>query len=330
MMGKVTWTKEQEEYLEELYSRYLPLNEVVLEFNQRFMTNKQRTAISNKASVMGLTKRYMKPNNPNFKAIYQDYDWYYNQFVNNGLNHEEMAKLAGCTKRVIEKWGQEKHHIDTYTRMQNKQLDSLQHDLVIGSLLGDGHIDKRDDYPLFIVSHAEDQKDYLYYKYTIMRDLCEMTPTQYFGKKQHQIIDSVCDCQDFYRFNTRTYYALKPFRMMSKIDLINNLNEYSFSIWMLDDGCCEEKGYWELCAPLESDEERRAMKSILYNKFQITPIEQRDNRYFRFHADDSLKITRMILNNIPNYLDIIQNKILNKKKYQSLGGESNVCQSSCS
>ncbi len=328
-MGKVTWTKEQEEYLDELYSKYIPLNKIVLEFNKRFGTNKQRTAISSKANKLGLTKKYIKPNNPSFKAIYQDYSWYYKQFVENGLNHEEMAKLAGCTKRVIEKWGQEKHRIDTHTRMQDKQLNSLQYNLIVGSLLGDGHIDKREEFPLFIVSHAENQKDYLYYKYDIMRDLCEMTPTKYIGKKQYQIMDSTCDCQDFYRFNTRTYYILKPLRAMSKIDLINNLNEYSFSIWMLDDGCCEEKGYWELCAPLDSDIERNIMKTILYDKFQITPIEQKDNRYFRFHADDSLKITKMILNNIPNYLDIIQSKIFSKKKYQHLGGENNVYQSSC-
>ena len=62
-MGKVTWTKEQEEYLEELYSKYIPLNEIVLEFNKHFKTNKQRTAISSKANKIGLTKKYIKPNN---------------------------------------------------------------------------------------------------------------------------------------------------------------------------------------------------------------------------------------------------------------------------
>ena len=150
-----------------------------------------------------------------------------------------------------------------------------------------------------------------------------MTPTKYDGKKQYKIMDSVCDCQDFYRFNTRTYCALKPFREMSKIDLINQLNEYSFSIWMLDDGHCEEKGYWELCAPLASDYERSLLVSILFNKFGIAAIEQKDKRYFRFHTEDSFKITKIILNNIPNYLDIIQDKILNKKKYILFGGDNN-------
>lgn len=324
-MGKQTWTQDQEEYLEKLYSEYLPLDEIVSEINLYSGIDRTQNAVSSKANKLGLTQKYIKPNNPKFNAIYQDYDWYYKYFVEEGLNHEQMAKLANCTKRVIEKWGQEKHHIDTYTRKENKQFNQQQCDLIIGSLLGDGHIDKREEFPLFIVSHAENQKDYLYYKYAIMKNLCEMTPTKYKGKDQYKIVDSICDCQDFYRFNTRTYYAFKPFREMSKIDLINRLNEYSFSIWILDDGHCVEKGYWELCAPLESDEERSTMKNILHSKFEITPIEQKDNRYFRFHSEDSFKITSMILSNIPNDLDIIQNKILNKKKYQCLVRSAYVC-----
>lgn len=317
-MGKQTWTKEQEDYLETLYSTYIPLGEIVEKINLYSGIIRTRGAISCKANALGLTQKYMKPNNPNFKAIYQDYDWYYKYFVEEGLNHEQMAELANCTKRVIEKWGQEKHHIDTYTRMKNKKLNQQQYDLVIGSLLGDGHIDRREDFPLFIVSHAENQKDYLYYKYYIMKNLCEMSPTKYEGKKQYTIVNSVCNCQDYYRFNTRTYHAFDPFRKMSKMSLIDQLNEYSFSIWMLDDGHCVKKGYWELCAPLETDEERSFLIKTLANKFNITAIEQKDNRYFRFHTGDSLKITKIILANIPNDLDIIQNKIFNKKKYQFL------------
>lgn len=320
-MGKVTWTKEQEDYLEELYSKYLPLKDIVEKINDFSGIERTRVAISNKAVSMGITQKYIKPNNAKFKAIYQNYDWCYEYYVNKGLNHEEMAKEAHCTKRVIEKWCCEKYHIDTYLRMKEKTLNQLQYDLIVGSLLGDGHIDKREEYPLFIVSHAENQKDYLYYKYEIMKDMCEMTPTKYIGKKQYQIVDSLCDCQDFYRFNTRTYYSLKPFRNMTKLDLINKLNEYSFSIWMLDDGHCEEKGYWELCAPLGSNKERIIMKQALKDKFGIEAIEQKDNRYFRFHTEDSWIITKMILDNIPNNLDIVQYKIFDKEKYKQLSGE---------
>lgn len=319
-MGK-RWTKEEEEYLEELYSQYLPMDQIVNAINIFSGTSRTPTAISNKATKLGLTTKYIKPNNAKFKAIYQDYDWYYNMFVEYGLNHQEMANIAGCTKRVIEKWGQEKHNIDTYTRMKNKKLSQLQYDLIIGSLLGDGHIDKRKNYPLFIVSHAENQKDYLYYKYNIMKDLCEMEPTKYNGKQNCMIVNSICNCQDFYRFNTRTYDILKQFREMTKVDIMHKLNQYSLSIWMLDDGHCNTKGYWELCVPLDTNEEREELICVLQNKFGLTAIEQKDNRYFKFHSEDSLKITKMILDNIPHDLDIIKSKIFSKSKYVALGGD---------
>lgn len=317
-MGKTTWTKDQEEYLETLYSQCTPIDEVVEKINIYSGINRTKSSIISKASKLGISKKYIKQNSPKFKAIYQDYNWYYNYFVEEGLNHDQMAELANCTKRVIQKWGQEKHCIDTYVRMNNKKLNQMQYDLIIGSLLGDGHIDKREKYPLFIVSHAEDQKDYLYYKYKIMKNLCEMTPSKYKGKKDYQIVSNTCDCQDFFRFNTRTYCAFDPFRKMTKVDLIKQLNEYSFSIWILDDAYCSSKGYWELCAPLDTDEERAVLTEVLFNKFGITAIEKKDNRYFKFHSEDSLKITKMILNNIPNDLDVVQNKILNKEKYMLL------------
>ena len=148
-MGKQTWSKEQEEYLEQLYSEYLPMPEIVLKINNFSGIERTASAVSCKAVKMELTKKYIKSNNANFNAIYQDYDWYYTNFVELGLNHEKMANIAGCTKRVIEKWGQEKHHIDTYTRMNGKRLNRQQYDLIVGSLLGDGHIDRREEFPLF-------------------------------------------------------------------------------------------------------------------------------------------------------------------------------------
>ena len=108
--------------------------------------------------------------NSSYKAIYQDYDWCYQKFMIEGLNHDEMAKEGNTSKRTIEKWCTEKHHLTQKYRQKNKQLNEIQRNLIIGSLLGDGHIDKRELQPTFIVSHAEEQKDYLFWKYNILKD----------------------------------------------------------------------------------------------------------------------------------------------------------------
>jgi hypothetical protein len=45
-----------------------------------------------------------------------------------GLTHQEMANLAGCKKRTIEKWCTQIHGLTTWVRANEKQLSQLQHD----------------------------------------------------------------------------------------------------------------------------------------------------------------------------------------------------------
>lgn len=75
--------------------------------------------------------------------------------------------------------------------------------------------------------------------------------------------------------------------------------------------------------PMETESERKELISSLQDKFGLSTVQKKDNRYFRFHSEDSLKITKIILNNIPHNLDIVQDKILSKNKYRALGGEKN-------
>lgn len=242
-----------------------------------------------------------------FKAIYQDYDWCYQKYIIEGLNHDEMAKEANCSKRVVEKWCVERHRLTQKYRQQNKTLNNIQHDLIIGSLLGDGHIDKRETQPVFIIVHAENQKDYLFWKYELVKDLCNTPPTKYdtnttiFG-------DKIYTRQSQYRFCTRIYDCLIKYRELSSNNLVDNLNNFSLSIWMLDDGYRSESS-WELCVASYNDNEREYIVDKLKNKFELDCKLKKDTRYITFTADSSRKLDNIILSIIPNDLDIIKYKI---------------------
>lgn len=224
-----------------------------------------------------------------------------------------MSKIAGCSKRTIEKWCREKYHLTSQYRMEHATINEKQKDLIIGSILGDGHIDKREKYPLFIVCHAENQKDYLYYKYNIMKNLCISPPRKYKGGLS-KVVDKICMTQNYYRFCTRTCYALLKYREMSIIDVVKQLNEYSFSVWMLDDGHCNKKGYWQLCSPFDVETNNNIL-DILYDKFNIRgKLNNNDSRYIQFNAVQSRYISNMILDNIPNNMDIIKYKIFKSRK----------------
>ena len=60
--------------------------------------------ISSRSSRLKLGDKYMRNNNPKFKAVYQDYDWCYERYVIKGMTHQEMADECGASLRVIQKW----------------------------------------------------------------------------------------------------------------------------------------------------------------------------------------------------------------------------------
>lgn len=249
---------------------------------------------------------------PRFKAIYQNYDWCYQKYFIEGLNHDEMAKEAGCSKRVVEKWCCEKHRITSEYRRKFKKLSNIQKDLIIGSLLGDGHIDKRETQPIFIVSHAENQKDYLYWKYDIMKDFCNKEPS-YIKPNIREFKNRAYVCQGAYRISSRIQDCFLEFRNMTVIDLIENLSEFSLSIFVLDDGN-REKSNWNICLAGLTIDERKRFINVAKSKFNLDiKLTTHDNRYAIVLADSSRELDNIILKNIPNDLDIIQYKILKNK-----------------
>lgn len=258
-----------------------------------------------------------------FKAIYQNYDWCYQKFIIEGLNHQEMADECGATKRVIEKWCTEKHRLTQKFRQKNKQLTQMQRDLIIGSMLGDGHIDRRETQPIFIVSHAENQKDYLFWKYEIVKDLCNIPPSYHKEKEIKHFKIGNYIAQPYYRISTRIHDCFIEIREMNVKELIDNLNELSFSVLMLDDGCRTD--LWSYCIAPYTEEEKEYMIKIFKEKFNIDGyIRESDNRYMWFNAVNSKKIDSIILNNIPNDLDIIKDKILNNDKIHKLSNYRKV------
>lgn len=252
-------------------------------------------------------------NDPRFKAIYQDYNWCYQKYIVEGFNHDEMAKEANCSKRVVEKWCCEKHKLTQEYRRKHKELTKTQGDLIIGSLLGDGHIDKRETQPIFIVSHAENQKDYLYWKYEIVKDLCNIPPS--YSSEEMRKFDNGKEylCQPTYRVSTRIYDCFYKYREMTKEELINQLNELSLSIFVLDDGF-RSSSNWELCIANFSSENKELFINVMKDKFDLDAyVCKYDNRYMKFTANSSRKLDSIILKNIPNDLDIINYKIINNK-----------------
>lgn len=305
-MTKVLWTENEIKILDELYSKNTNIQEIAK------IINKSDKAITSKANKIGLTKKYIKKNNANFKAIYQDYDWCYQNYIINGYSFETMASLCGASVRVIEKWCREKYGLCNRTAKQHIKLTNKQRELITFSLLGDGHIDKREKEPLFIVSHAENQKEYLYWKYELLKNICNKEPSYIKGGYKDFNGKSYL-CQPAYRCCTKVILDLIPIRNLSKHEIIQNINEFGLSIFMLDDGYRGETT-WELCVADFSEEDRIFFIDKMKTSFNLNCKLKKDTRYIGFNTDSSKCIDTIILNNIPSNLDIVKYKILNKQK----------------
>lgn len=297
------WSNEEIETLIELYSKNAKISDIAKQLGRT------EGAVSSKAQHIGITSNIIKPNNPNFKAIYQDYDWCYERFINKGMSMQEMADEAGTTVRTIQKWCSEKHRLNDWTFKTEKKLNDLQKQIVMFGRLGDGHIDKREDQPMYIEVHAENQKDYLFWKWSILKDICNHEPV-YYPNNNKCFNGTVYEVQPTYRLNTRTVYDLKPIRNMSRTEIISKLNELGLSLHLLDDGY-RSKSNWQLCLAEYTKDEVNLYIDICQNRFGLKAKVLKDERYIQFTADSSRLIDSIILNNIPNELDIVQQKIIN-------------------
>lgn len=299
------WTEEDKILLEDGLKNNKTLKQIAKELNRSV------DSVQTMSSHLGLGDKYLKKNSIKYTAPYQDYNWCFERFINRNMSHQEMADELNVSKRVIQKWCVEKFHLDETTWKHYKKLDSKQRELIIVGTLGDGHIDKRPNQPMYIESHAIDEKDYLFWKYNILKSICKKEPSYYKENTYTFSGDKEYLCKPYYRINTKILDELGEIRVMPNIDKIKNLNEFQLSLLMLDDG--NRDSLWHLCVAGWNNEEIECLLNV-FSKYNIEGIRQKDVRYLNFTALGSKNIDEMILNNIPNDLDIVKKKITENNK----------------
>lgn len=302
--------------------KYWEWNEGFIEYLKQEINNGATPASINRAVGMDVKriKNIAEKNNMKFKThkndssqvkIYHSYDWCYDKYMVKGMNHDEMAMEAKCSKRVIKKWCCEKHRLTQKYRQENFKLSDIQRSIIIGGMLGDGHINRRETQPMYIESHANDEKDYMYWKYDILKNMCNKSPS-YIKESTHFFCgDKEYLCQSQHRLCTRIYNCLKELREKSYSYYLKNMDNLSFSIWMLDDGY-RDNSNWSLCVA-EYTEDDIKLAIDLFGKMGLESYRDNyDDRYINFRANSSRKIDKIILKVIPNHLDIIKKKIFDK------------------
>ena len=183
-------------------------------------------------------------------------------------------------------------------------ISSDEHEMIIGTLMGDGSIRKRDKNSSIRFSHSIKQKNYCEEKKNILKEfnLSEFNEKQ--TKNNYRQIHTI-------DFSTRShpvfnYYYNLFYKNGIKFvtpEILKNITPRGLAFWICNDGSyCKKQSYIILCTNSLSLEEHKLMKNFFKEKFGIYPrIGYRDGKYYylRFSKDDSKKLIEIVKPFIP-------------------------------
>jgi len=183
-------------------------------------------------------------------------------------------------------------------------LTKREHNLIIGSLLGDASIRQRERNSCFRVAHSFKQRDYINLKLKVLKcfgisEFCERT--RIIKKRKTNMIYLSTKTHPIFNYYRNLFY--KNGKKLITEDLLNHLNAKSLAFWICDDGSYSKKqGYIILCTNSFSLEEHKLMKEFFNKRFGLDPtIGFRDSKYYylRFKQKDSQKLIKIIKPFIP-------------------------------
>lgn len=182
------------------------------------------------------------------------------------------------------------HHITVYRTRKKMGIKAIkrtdrnicnptreQIDFIYGCLLGDGSITngKKDKYVCnsrFSCKHCVKQKDYLYWKYNILKNLCKSEPKE-LKNGQWRI-------NTFYHpyfSNLRKLFYPQGYKIVPQ-SILESITPLGLAVWFMDDGRRQKNGI-ELCTCSFDERSMNLLSVWLYDKFNILNKTVTHNNY---------------------------------------------------
>lgn len=187
-------------------------------------------------------------------------------------------------------------------------VSQKEHNLILGSLLGDASIRQRERNSCLRFSHSIKQKEYAKWKKDILKEF----NISEFRETKRKIKDSFIHAIDF---STKTHPVFNYYRKLfysnnKKVitkEILSQLNPQNLAIWICDDGSYDNtQDYIILCTNAYNLEEHELMKEYFNKRFNLDPtIGFRDGKYYylRFKKEDTKKLIKIIKLFIPNCME---------------------------
>ena len=183
---------------------------------------------------------------------------------------------------------------------QNLNISLIQHNILVGTLLGDAYLEPKGKKPnyRYVFNQKKEKKDYVQHIYQIFHDWCSKEPqTAKSGKNIRG------DITEFYYIKTCTHpkfdlYANQFYKKNKKIvpmKLQDWINSQVLSYWFMDDGSKTNKAYI-LNTQNFSLNQQEYLVEILQKKFEIKISIHKDRSNYRLYIPtcSSEKFTNII------------------------------------
>ena len=176
-------------------------------------------------------------------------------------------------------------------RAQSARLLSItprQHEILIGSLLGDGHLAKTTRGYAFRVNHGLVQKEYVDWKYGELDSLTNSVPniyksTYYFRTVSHQYFDELRNL--FYRNEKK----------IIPDNIGHLLTPLALAVWFMDDGT-KEGNQARINTQSFTKKEKKKLSDTLEATLGIKSTVNRDKHLFRLRiSDQSMPLFRKLV-----------------------------------
>jgi hypothetical protein len=155
--------------------------------------------------------------------------------------------------------------------LRRQPLDTALIGLIVGTVLGDGHIGKSPEGSIFLtIGHGPKQQEYTYFWRQVLRNLCVSDVYRWIDKETKEIksysMITICNHPDIVGLHSLFYDATgKKIVTQRALDL---LTIPGLVVWFFDDGCRQSNCYYlHTCS--FSLEEHKLIRKHLFKKFGI-------------------------------------------------------------
>ncbi len=169
----------------------------------------------------------------------------------------------------------------------NKKLSSFQREVLVGLLLGDGHLETQNGGRTYRlkVEHSEFQRDYTEWLFQLFFPLCEQKALYRKIKNEKAYVGFRTCGSGVFRFYAQQFYKERK-KVMPKI-IEKLLSKTGLAIWFLDDGSKKSARHktYNIHSLGFTKRELMDMQEVLHGKFSVeVSLHRQKDKYYRLYV----------------------------------------------